>query len=248
MKCKYVDCGLVSKKGKTTINKKLCIINDDYHFDMDDSSNNMSRILNYQKTGAMIISAQRDENSTEENIENTKQLEKDIRSKGLGFRPCVGGFIENKDTPDESEVEEISFMIPKPQNWGDSEFLQFGLELCKKYNQESILVILPSINNGNPVYMKANTDIDMEFNNMRLTNPDDFAYTKLIKGNTPSFTFTQEDSLKNKYTFISNSGLTIDSVAEYYVGKLFPKSTKVWMRPHFNPTTGEFEPGFKERF
>lgn len=248
MKCKYVNSGMFTTKNNKKVFKKIVKINNDYMFDIDDSSNNMSRILSYKNTGAMIISACRNERTDEENLQKIKELESDIRNKGLGFRPALGGYIENLENPEESTVKEVSFMVPKPNNMGDSDFLNLALEWCKKYDQESVLIILPSINNVNPVYLNSDSNIDMKFNNMRFTKPDDQYYTKLIKGNTPSFTFTQEDSLKNKYTFISNSGLTIDSVAEYYVGKLFPKSTKVWMRPHFNPTTGEFEPGFKERF
>lgn len=248
MKCKYIDSGMFSIKNNKKVSKKIVKINDDYMFDIDDSSNNMSRILSYKNTGAMIISACRNERTEKENLEKTKELESDIRNKGLGFRPSLGGYVENLENPEESVVEEISFMIPKPSNMGDSDFLKLALEWCKKYDQESVLIILPNINNGNPTYLTGNGNIDFEFDNMRITNPDDQYYTKLIKGTTPSFTFTKEDSMKNKFNFISNSDLTFDSINNYYIGKLFPKSTKVWGKPYFNTVTGEFEPEFKERF
>lgn len=105
---------------------------------------NWSRITQHMSNGCMMISACRAENSDEENIKRTDDLMRDIRNSGLGFIRILGGYIENKGMSDEKYVNgEESFFVPKPRGMSDEDFFDIAIDLCKKYNQDSVLVSLP---------------------------------------------------------------------------------------------------------
>lgn len=257
-KITYSNMIMEDKSGKKE-SIPLIHISDEYIFSLYDSSNITSRILSYKNTGAAIISASRGEyvdkdspeKITPENLKRTKLLEQDLRDIGFGFRPVIGGFKENFGTPEEKLVNELSFIVPKPKDVGEDKFLNIMLNLGKKYEQDSILVVLPTINNGNPVYLDTKTNIgkeEMDFNTYRFAGPEDIYFTKLIKGNTPAFTLEKKDSLNNKYKFFVNPNLTMDSIGNYYFGKLFPKSTGLWYNNTYDVNTGEFKPNSRKRF
>ena len=104
---------------------------------------NWSRVITHIENGCCFISASRGENTEQENAESTDRLAADIRSLGLGYIQVLGGFIENKGTPDEVEVTERSFIIPQPNTLSDVEFFESMIDLCKKYNQDSVLISMP---------------------------------------------------------------------------------------------------------
>ena len=65
-----------------------------------------------------------------------KSLQADISSRGLGYIRTVGGFREG-----DTDVVEMSFLIPYSKtNMTESEFVDYFLKLCAKYDQDSILV------------------------------------------------------------------------------------------------------------
>lgn len=103
---------------------------------------NWSRVVSHVENGCMFISAYRDENTREENEQKTKELITMIRDKGLGYIPIFGGYVENKDTDNEVNVVEESFIVPQ-QHLSDEEFFEFAIECCKKFNQDSVLISLP---------------------------------------------------------------------------------------------------------
>jgi hypothetical protein len=107
------------------------------------NESNWGRITQHIDNGCMMISACRGERTEEENKKKTDELAKDIRSYGLGYIRILGGYIENKGTEDEKEVTEESFFVPKNKDMDDEEFFDIAIKLCKKYNQDSVLISLP---------------------------------------------------------------------------------------------------------
>ena len=69
------------------------------------------------------------------------ELQKDIRAKNLGYVSTLGGFEEeDKDTGLPVKVTELSFIVPyNPNVISQEDFFEFAVDMCKKYNQDSVL-------------------------------------------------------------------------------------------------------------
>lgn len=104
---------------------------------------NWSRITKHINDNCFMISGCRGDKTEQENKQRTEQLAKDLRVNGLGFVRVLGGYIENKGEEDEREVTEESFFVPMPKNYGEERFFDVAIELCKKYNQDSVLISIP---------------------------------------------------------------------------------------------------------
>ena len=76
--------------------------------DISINESNLGRIVQHIDDGCMMISACRGNRTDEENKEKTDELAKDIRDLGFGYVRILGGYIENKGKPDETEVTEES--------------------------------------------------------------------------------------------------------------------------------------------
>ena len=107
------------------------------------TESNWSRLNKHLKDNCFMISACRGDKTEKENKQRTEQLAKDIRAKGLGFIRILGGYVENKGEADEREVVEESFLVPMPKNYAKYMFFDDAIELCKKYNQDSVLISMP---------------------------------------------------------------------------------------------------------
>lgn len=88
-----------------------------------------------------------------------------IKASGYSYTPVYGGFIENKGTEDEENVYERSFVVynnlkGSGESVDFSNLCNFGIEIAKRFNQDSILVKAPG---ENAKYITQNGDIDMEF-------------------------------------------------------------------------------------
>lgn len=191
------------------------VLNEDYVF--IDSGNDMSRVLSTLKNGAMMVSASRGNFSDKENLERTKMLEQDLRKLGLGYRPSVGGYKEEK----EYEVEELSFLVPYMEDkYTEEEFYDIAVELCKKYGQDSVMLKLPGFNNGNPTFVDKYGEIDTTLKKNLKINSDEPYYTRLIKHNTPRFTIGSDEP----------STIKLDAIAKYYGRYTYyvsPNSSKI---------------------
>lgn len=95
---------------------------------------------------------------------------KNIKRLGFSYTPVYGGYIENKGLDNEKEVYERSFVIYNRNKEGQTlninDLFNFGVELARKYNQESFLFKAP---NETPKYITQGGEIDMEF-----TDPTSF--------------------------------------------------------------------------
>ena len=106
---------------------------------LDESS--LSRIKSKSDKGGMaIISGSRGDKSSKENKSRAKQLDKDIRGKGLPGATKVTGRYDEKDekTGKETKVKERSHVVTSGKK-GKRKFKKAVKALGKKYGQDAVL-------------------------------------------------------------------------------------------------------------
>ena len=93
------------------------------------------------KGGMAALSASRAGKSAKENRARAKQLDRDIRGKGLGGATKVTGSYMEKDkkTGEEKKVKERSHVVPSGK-MGKRKFKKAVKKLGKKYGQDSVLI------------------------------------------------------------------------------------------------------------
>ena len=105
---------------------------------LDESS--LSRIKSKSDKGGMaIISGSRGDKSKKENKARAKQLDRDIKGKGLpGATKVSGRWTENSGTKDEKKVKERSHVVTSGKK-GKRAFKKAVKSLGKKYGQDAVL-------------------------------------------------------------------------------------------------------------
>ena len=105
---------------------------------LDESS--LSRIKSKSDKGGMAaLSASRAGKSAKENRARAKQLDKDIRGRGLGGATKVtGSYVEKGDDGKEKKVKERSHVVTSGK-MGKRKFKKTVKALGKKYGQDSVL-------------------------------------------------------------------------------------------------------------
>ena len=105
---------------------------------LDESS--LSRIKSKSdKGGIALMSASRGDKSKKENRARAKQLDKDIRGRGLGGATKVtGSYMEKGDDGKERKVKERSHIVSSGK-MGKRKFKKTVKALGKKYGQDSVL-------------------------------------------------------------------------------------------------------------
>ena len=92
------------------------------------------------KGGMATLSASRAGKSAKENRARAKQLDRDIRGKGLGGATKVtGSYVEKGDDGKERKVKERSHVVPSGK-MGKRKFKKAVKKLGKKYGQDSVLI------------------------------------------------------------------------------------------------------------
>ena len=92
------------------------------------------------KGGMAALSASRAGKSAKENRARAKQLDKDIRGKGLGGATKVtGSYVEKGDDGKERKVKERSHVVTSGK-MGKIKFKKAVKKLGKKYGQDSVLI------------------------------------------------------------------------------------------------------------
>ena len=92
------------------------------------------------KGGMATLSASRAGKSAKENRARAKQLDKDIRGKGLGGATKVtGSYVEKGDDGKERKVKERSHVVTSGK-MGKRKFKKAVKKLGKKYGQDSVLI------------------------------------------------------------------------------------------------------------
>jgi len=105
---------------------------------MQESS--LSRIKSKSdKGGIATLSGSRDDKSKKENRARAKQLDKDIRGKGLpGATKVTGSYVEKDKSGKEKKVKERSHVVTSGK-MGKKKFKKAVKALGKKYGQDSVL-------------------------------------------------------------------------------------------------------------
>ena len=105
---------------------------------MQESS--LSRIKSKSDKGGMaILSGSRGDKSKKENQARAKQLDKDIRGKGLpGATKVTGSYMEKDKSGKEKKVKERSHVVTSGK-MGKRKFKKAVKALGKKYGQDSVL-------------------------------------------------------------------------------------------------------------
>ena len=105
---------------------------------MQESS--LSRIKSKSDKGGMaILSGSRGDKSKKENQARAKQLDKDIRGKGLpGATKVTGSYVEKGDDGKEKKVKERSHVVTSGK-MGKRKFKKAVKALGKKYGQDSVI-------------------------------------------------------------------------------------------------------------
>ena len=86
-----------------------------------------------------ILSGSRGDKSKKENQARAKQLDKDIRGKGLpGATKVTGSYVEKGDDGKEKKVKERSHVVTSGK-MGKRKFKKTVKKLGKKYGQDSVL-------------------------------------------------------------------------------------------------------------
>ena len=108
------------------------------HYEIDESS--LARIKSKSdKGGIATMSASRGDKSAKENRARAKQLDKDIRGKGLpGATKVTGSYVEKGDDGKEKRVKERSHVVTSGK-MGKRKFKKAVKALGKKYGQDSVL-------------------------------------------------------------------------------------------------------------
>ena len=91
------------------------------------------------KGGIATMSASRADKSAKDNRARAKQLDKDIKGKGLpGATKVTGRWTENPGSKDEKKVKERSHVVTSGKK-GKRAFKKAVKSLGKKYGQDSVL-------------------------------------------------------------------------------------------------------------
>lgn len=118
-------------------------------------SMSINRLLTkHGDNGYVIISANRNENTDEENIQKTNELKYQITLSGRSYLPVYGGY-RNEKTGEEAQYEP-SFVVFNYNTDGDKmsikELVNMAKQWCAEYQQDCAYVKLPG---KDLVYMNA---------------------------------------------------------------------------------------------
>lgn len=179
--------------GRTWVYEKNAVIDKiNAHYPITES--NWSRLNKHINNGCFMISACRGNKSEKENKVNTESLAKDLRFEGLGFIRVLGGYVETTSNGGKREVVEESFFVPQPKDFPDEDFFNIAIKLCKKYEQDSVLISMPDyIEFG---YYDKNGNFDFSPGNKLVFNDNSIGdyFSALVKGTkrNTKWAFTNE--------------------------------------------------------
>lgn len=105
------------------------------------SESSISKVWEYTKRPFIVITAFRGSYTNKENLGRNVELLQQIKANGLGAIKLVGHWLENAGTENETDVKEISFLVPMLDSYkGDIEsFKALGIEFMHRFSQEGII-------------------------------------------------------------------------------------------------------------
>lgn len=158
------------------------------------TESNWSRLATHINNGCFMISACRGDKSEKENKVRTESLAKDLRFYKLEYVRVLGGYVEEAPGGMKREVVEESFFVPQPKDYEDEKFFDIAIELCKKYEQDSVLISMPDyIEFG---YYNKNGDFEFSPGNKLVFTDKSIGsyFSQLVKGTkrNTKWAFTNE--------------------------------------------------------
>lgn len=184
---------------------------------------NWGRITQHIDDGCMMISACRGDKSEAENKKRTDTLAKDLREYKLGYIRILGGYIENKGTPDEVEVTEESFFVPKPKDMSDEDFFNTAIKLCKRYDQDSVLISLPEYTDFGYYDKKGNFDFSPGEKFIANDKQIGQYFSALVKGGrrNKKFAFQDEAEVKTEWMAVRHPASATQAIQMSKNGEYF---------------------------
>ena len=133
----------------------------------------------------------------ERNARRDRELKNDIKSAGYSYTPNFGGYHGNDQVVDSYEPSYVVYAHDRSGALVDfQELVEFGLEMCRKYDQESVLVKGPG--DEPPRYLDAEgNEVDMSLQGGYTINRDDAEFymtPSRKKGDTHKLTFTESST------------------------------------------------------
>ena len=130
----------------------------------------------HSENGYIIVSLCNDEDDC------VRKLITIFKKSPWSYMPVYGGFIENKGKVNETVVYEKSFMIFNYDKKGNpnklDDLFNFGVELSKKFNQDSFLYHEPG---KKPTYYKYGKHISVFSDKMKFNDYAEMYFTDLHK-------------------------------------------------------------------
>lgn len=130
----------------------------------------------HSENGYIIVSLCNDEDDC------VRKLITILKKSPWSYMPVYGGFIENKGEENETVVYEKSFMIFNYDKKGNpnklDDLFNFGVELSKKFNQDSFLYHEPG---KKPTYYKYGKHISVFSDKMKFKDYAEMYFTDLHK-------------------------------------------------------------------
>lgn len=184
------------------------------------NESNFGRIKQHIDNGCMMISACRGENTEHENTVATDSLAKDLKNSKLGYIRILGGYIENLGTDSEKEVTEESFFVPKTGTMSDNEFFSTAIKLCKKYNQDSVLISLPEYKDFG--YYDKNGEFVFSPGEKFIANDKEIGsyFSQLVKGSGRNKRFAFQD-IKVEWLAVRHPSNQIQATWMYKMNEYF---------------------------
>ena len=173
---------------------------------------NWARLNKHINNACFMISACRGENDEKTNKKKTEELANDIRNAGLGYVIVLGGYIENKGTDDEVDVTEESFFVPITKGYDKQDFFDLAIELCKKYNQDSVLISMPGFVDFGYYDKSGNFDFSP---GEKLVFTDDKVgeyFSALVKGTRRNVKWAFTDNIKTEWLALRHPSSVPQSV------------------------------------
>ncbi len=228
---KSLNDDLANKSRFTIINNITADTKDDNIYIAKKSllSANMSRIAEHIYSGVpvMFISAERSENTRNQNELQRKRLVVDIINNDLSFVKIAGSWSDKKqnDTGYEPASEEISFMVLGYNRHGNKimnydEFKKLAFDWCIKYNQMSVIVgkaventtdgsveFELYINDGDSNVSLADTFVQVHFstpNNIKNVHDKYVTYKKIADEDNYGFGYSQKNKNSDS-AFVMNN-------------------------------------------
>lgn len=149
-------------------------------------ASSFNRLMTHiEEAECMFITAFRSSCSRTENAGRNKQLINDINHWDLSYMKIIGGYTENEGSDDEIDENDYFYCAINDKYTPES-FVEIAVMLCKKYEQDAVLVTFPVADKPRTTrskqkiiridgkYYDKNGKADKEFDNITVQNVTEY--------------------------------------------------------------------------